>query len=130
MLVALGNDHQFEKMFSLMPPGYALSPTDKEARNFLMNKFDVEDHVMGRRGLIFDPHGILVASSIQPIIHDCGLLAFPFDSEAMASFDRDVNRLKNEIFVYKELPSFTQLLGQHVISLANGNKASPSCLLD
>ncbi|KAL6572274.1 hypothetical protein OROMI_013232 [Orobanche minor] len=126
VLVALGNEKLFEQMFSRMP-SYAIALNeDEKARKFLMETLGFEDNESGSRGLLFDENGLLVSDDATINMSAYGPFAFPFSKSRISSFMQECKELRKQIFLAKQIPPLSKLIGEHIIFMCTGEKVPTS----
>lgn len=122
VFVALGHYKKlFDYYFSSMP-WLAIPHDDQEGRDFFKKEFSIPCPTCVR-ALLFAPDGTLVVSNLKVMVSAYGISAFPYTSDKTHAFDDEWIAIQNQLFMQKQIPPLTKLLGSHVISW-DGSKAS------
>lgn len=131
VLVALGdNEIFFDQVFSKMC-WLAIPHEREEDRMFFRDLFFIPDKRQ-ERAVLFDNSGVVISTDVAADIRSFGIQCFPFTRKVREEFLKGIDALRHKIFKEKnvDIPTFTDILGEHVISFSSGaKKASQLALL-
>lgn len=121
VFIAIGdNELFFNRVFSKMC--WLAIPHERENDRMIFKMiFSIPDKRQ-QRAILFDRNGIVVSANVEDELRNFGIHCFPFSSKRCEEFLNEIDDIKHKIFKDTEMPSLTDIFGEHVISFPTGAK--------